>query len=81
MDGKLAFEYDLVGDILYINKCPVYAEQESSEISAGVVARLNPKSQAIESLEILWFSRRMQQGEVFELPIEIDWRLAFTKCL
>ncbi len=78
MDGKLAFEYDRVGDILYINKCPVYAEQESSEISSGVVARLNPKSQAIESIEILWFSRRMQQGEAFELPIEIDWRLAIA---
>jgi hypothetical protein len=78
MDGKLAFEYDRVGDILYINKCPVYAEQASTEISSGVIARLNPTSQAVENLEILWFSRRMQQGESFELPIVVDWQLAIA---
>jgi hypothetical protein len=78
MDGKLAFEYDRVGDILYINKCAVYPEQESTEISDGVVARLNPQTQAVETLEILWFSRRMQQGESFELPIDVDWQLAIA---
>jgi hypothetical protein len=76
MDGNLAFEYDRIGDILYINKCPVYAEQTSTEISAGVIARLNPVSQSVENLEILWFSRRMQQGESLELPIAVDWHLA-----
>jgi hypothetical protein len=76
--GKLAFEYDRIGDILYISKCPVYPEQESTEISSGVVARLNPESQEVENLEILWFSRRMQQGESLELPIEVDWRLAIA---
>jgi hypothetical protein len=78
MDGKLAFEYDRIGDILYINKCPVYAEQASTEISSGVIARLNPVSQAVENLEILWFSRRMQQGESLELPIVVDWQLAIA---
>jgi hypothetical protein len=76
MDGNLAFEYDRIGDILYINKCSVYAEQTSTEISAGVIARLNPVSQSVENLEILWFSRRMQQGESLELPIAVDWQLA-----
>jgi hypothetical protein len=78
MDGKLAFEYDRIGDILYISKCPAYAEQDSTEIGSGLVARLNPTTQAVENLEILWFSRRMQQGELFELPIDVDWRLAIA---
>ena len=47
MDGKLAFEYDRIGDILCINKCAVYPEQESTEIGAGVVARHNPQTQAV----------------------------------
>jgi hypothetical protein len=76
--GKLAFEYDRIGDILYVSKCPVYPEQESTEISSGVVARLNPENQEVENLEILWFSRRMQQGESLELPIDVDWRLAIA---
>ncbi|MBI2564279.1 MAG: DUF2283 domain-containing protein [candidate division NC10 bacterium] len=42
MDAKLTFRYDREGDILYIDKCPPYAEQESEEIGDEVVARLNP---------------------------------------
>ena len=34
MAEKLVFQYDQEGDILYINKCAPYAEQESEEIGA-----------------------------------------------
>jgi hypothetical protein len=78
MDSKLAFEYDRLGDILYLSKCPVYPEQTSTELTPGIVARLNPTTQAVENLEILWFSKRMQQDQTFELPIAVDWRLAIA---
>jgi uncharacterized protein YuzE len=75
MDAKLSFEYDREGDILYINKRPPYAEQESEEIDYGVVARLNPSTGEIENLEILFFSKRLLEKTLFELPIVADLRL------
>ncbi len=56
MDAKLTFKYDREADILYINKCPPYAEQESEELGDEVVARLNPATGEIENLEVLFFS-------------------------
>ena len=41
MDEKLTFKYDRVGDILYIEKCPPYPEQESEELGDEIIARLN----------------------------------------
>jgi hypothetical protein len=76
MDAKLSFEYDGEGDILYINKCLPYPEQESEEIEFGVVARLNPSTNEIENLEILFFSNRLSEKTLFELPIIADLRLA-----
>lgn len=52
---ELSFEYDDKGDILYISKIKSYKEQETDEIQDGVIARLNPRTQEIESLEILSF--------------------------
>ncbi|MEL6855955.1 MAG: DUF2283 domain-containing protein [Cyanobacteria bacterium J06607_13] len=75
-DRRLIFRYDQEGDILYIDQCPPYAEQESEEIGDEIVARLNPDSGAIENLEILFFSRRLIANEKIELPIEMDLRLA-----
>ena len=42
MKAKLIFQYDRDADILYISKRHPYPEQESEEVSDGVVARLNP---------------------------------------
>lgn len=55
MAEKLIFQYDKVGDILYINKCAPYAEQESEGIGDEMIARLNPVSGEVENLEILFF--------------------------
>jgi len=33
MEAKLTFEYDREGDVLFINKCDPYAEQESEELT------------------------------------------------
>lgn len=60
MDTNLTFYYDKIGDILYINTCSPYADQETEEIGDEIIARLNPKSGAIENLEILFFSTRIK---------------------
>jgi len=49
---KLSFQHDVVGDILYTEKCPPYAEQESDELGDEVVARFSPQTGEIESLEM-----------------------------
>ena len=70
MGEKLTFEYDKIGDILYINKCRPYVGQDSEELEDEVVARLNPDTHEIENLEILFFSKRLQQDKaVLELPV------------
>lgn len=67
--------YDREGDILYVDRCAPYTEQESEEIGNEVVARLNPDSGVVENLEILFFSKRLMTNEPLELPIDSDLRL------
>jgi uncharacterized protein YuzE len=75
MAAKLTLKYDKVGDILYIDKCPPYKEQESEELGDEIAVRLNPRTGAIENLEILFFSKRLEAGETIELPFAADIRL------
>jgi uncharacterized protein YuzE len=79
MAAKLSFKYDRDADILYISKCPEYAEQESEELGDDVVARLNPKTGEIENIEVLFFSTRLLRGDLFELPIHAELRTALEK--
>lgn len=76
MDKNLIFRYDKVGDILYIDTCPPYADQETEEIGDEIIARLNPDSSAIENLEILFFSTRLNSSMLLELPIQAALKLA-----
>jgi len=76
MGDKLAFRYDREADILTIEKCLPYAEQESEESSPEVVARSNARTGEIEVLEVLFFSIRMQQVGSFDLPITANLRRA-----
>ncbi len=57
MATPLKFDYDEVGDILYINKVPPYPEQESEQLTYNVVIRRNPRTGAVENLEALFFTR------------------------
>jgi uncharacterized protein YuzE len=75
METKLSFRYDREADILYIDRRPPYAEQESEELGDEVVARLNPETGEVENLEVLFFSTRLFRTELFELPIAADLRL------
>jgi uncharacterized protein YuzE len=65
---SVTFRYHPVGDILYLDLCEPYAEQESDEIEDGVIVRRNPVSGEIENVEILFFTDRMQQEGRVALP-------------
>jgi uncharacterized protein YuzE len=75
MAAQLDFKYDREGDILYIDECPPYAEQETEELGDDVVARLNPKTGEIENLEVLFFSTRLLRSDLFSLPVTADLRM------
>lgn len=69
MEAKLKFTYDREADILHIDKVKPYVEQETEELGDDVTARMNPKTNEIENVEVLFFSTRLLRGEdLFELP-------------
>jgi hypothetical protein len=79
METPLTFEYDEGGDILYINKVQPYPEQETDQWSYNVTARRNPQTDAVENLEILFFTRWLLKdgpqyfkglGELFAEPAQ-----------
>jgi uncharacterized protein YuzE len=76
MEAKLTFRYDREADILHIDKCPPYGEQESEELGDDVVARLNPSTGEIENLEVMFFPTRLLRSDLFQLPVVADLRLA-----
>jgi hypothetical protein len=76
MEAKLTFKFDREGDVLHIDKCVPYAEQESEELGDDVVARLNPVTGEIENLEVLFFSTRLLRTDLFQLPVTADLRIA-----
>jgi len=78
MGAKLKFKYDREADILHIDKCPPYPEQESEELGDEVIARLNPQTGEIENMEVLFFSTRLLREELFEIPVEAELHLART---
>jgi len=75
MEARLKFLYDREADILHIDKCLPYTEQESEEPGDEIVARLNPTTGEVENLEVLFFSTRLLRREMFELPVSAELRL------
>ncbi len=75
MGTKLTFKYDREADILHIDKCLPYPEQESEELGDDVIARLNPETGVVENLEMLFFSTCLLRSDLMELPIDADLRL------
>jgi hypothetical protein len=76
METGLTFRYDREADILHIDKCHPYAEQESEELGDEVIARLNPTTEEVENLEVLFFSTRLLRKELFALPVAAELRVA-----
>ncbi len=75
METNLTFQYDRDADILYVNTCPPYSEQESEELADEIIARFNPDTGDIENLEVLFFSTRLLREELFQLPISARLQL------
>lgn len=76
MNSHMSVKYDEISDTLYIDACPRYREQESDEIAPGVVARFNPTSGAIESIDLMFFRERFDEGKEIDLPVSVDMRAA-----
>ena len=76
MEARLSFKYDREADILHIDRCPPYAEQESQELGDDVTARLNPTTGEVENLEVLFFSTRLLRKDLFDLPVTAALHLA-----
>ena len=75
METNLTFQYDRDADILYVNTCLPYPEQESEELDDEIIARFNPDTGDIENLEVLFFSTRLLRDELFNLPISARLQL------
>jgi uncharacterized protein YuzE len=76
MATSMMFTYDQMGDILYITTCPPYPQQESEELGDEIIARLNPHTNEVEGLEVLFFSTRLMDTNAFTLPITAHLKLA-----
>ncbi len=74
----MTFQYNRDVDILYINTCEPYPEQESEELDDEIIARFNPNTSEIENLEVLFFSTRLLREELFQLPIAARLQLSET---
>ena len=75
METDLTFQYDRDADILYVNTCPPYPEQESEELADEIIAHFNPTTGDIENLEVLFFSTPLLREELFDLPISARLQL------
>ena len=75
MGTDLTFQYDRDADILYVNTCSPYPEQESEELAEEIIARFNPETGDVENLEVLFFSTRLLREELFHLPISARLQL------
>jgi uncharacterized protein YuzE len=72
MATRLAFQNDRDADILYITSRSPYPEQETEELGDDVIARLNPDTGDVESLEVLFFSTRLLRHDHLEFPVTAD---------
>jgi len=71
MESNLTFQYDRIGDILSIEICRPYRGQETDEIAASVVAKLHPKTDVVELVEILFLSTQILSHDPFRLNIPV----------
>ena len=78
---SLVFQYDCIADILHIDKRPPYAGQLFEDIGDDVVARLNPETNEIENIEVLFFSRNLLRKKLLELPIAAEFQFSDKQIL
>ena len=71
MAATLRFEHDVVGNIMYIEKCPPYPAQDEDDIEDGVIARCHPDTDEVESMMILFYSSRIVSRDPLRLDITV----------
>ena len=71
MATDLSFLHDVIGNIMTIEKCRPYADQDSDEIGLSVVGRMNPDTGEVESLEILSYSHLILSRDPIRLEIPV----------
>ena len=71
MAATLRFEHDVVGNIMYIEKCPPYPGQDEDDIEDGVIARRHPDTDEVESMMILFYSSRIVSRDPIRLDIPV----------
>ena len=71
MVTQLSFRHDVIGNIMTIEKCRPYREQDSDEIGDGVVGRMHPDTGEVESLEILFYSYHILSRAPLQLKIPV----------
>ena len=69
MGETLTIEYDKIGDFLFIDVCPPYAEQDSNEIGECLVARFNLETGEIETIEVLFFFSWLKKDGEIRIPV------------
>ena len=72
METRLSFQYDRA---LYIDRVRPYPEQETEELGDDVLARLNPSTGEIETLEVWFLSTRLLRQDLLKLAGVADLRL------
>ncbi len=70
MPKHLLISYDQPSDTLYVDWSEPNESQDSRSIEPGVLARINPKTHAVETLEILNFLARFGSEKSLDLPIQ-----------
>jgi hypothetical protein len=71
---KLNITYDEIGDILYLETVKPYPEQETKHLGADVLGRINPRTGAVENVEVLFFTKRTMKRNGFALPVFAELR-------
>jgi uncharacterized protein YuzE len=74
MEAKLKATYDREADILRFDKVKPYPDQETEELGDDIIVRMNPKTNEIENIEVLFFSTRLLREDVFEIPVLANFK-------
>jgi uncharacterized protein YuzE len=70
----LNITYDRIGDILYLETVKPYPKQETRHLGADVLGRINPRTGAVENIEVLFFAKRAKKKSGFALPVFAELR-------
>ena len=71
MAATLTLSYDSEGDVLHIALSPGGSGVEFDFLGDDIVARYDPKTRAVDHLDVLGFSKRFARvGDLVELPVE-----------